>query len=640
MTKFLKYIKKILLLVKYSEKEMQVKTQKSISMYKSKIKKIFLYIAILFYFIFVFSNVIQESLKKGSSMQIIVNSINIFIFGTSFMILTRTFYLEYLKNNNYDRVFPVTQIQRGFAEILKNLKLACICTLMLILYYIILYFNDNSSIQYIFRAIFSSIILILPLFILAMVIPKIINEVLKKIFSIKLLKKLSMIIITAITILFILLCSNKNVIEKISNSTFAIKVNKQLEAVFTFISYPNTEILKVVVISIISTITFTLIYVYLEVLSKKYEEVSLTTVIYNLIHNVRNNKSRDDNLEYTNGKLEKKLQNSLYKLSNNKSKAYYKYDSRFYFKTPIIFLNVVIPIIIIPLVLLVNFWFGFQTGMDKAEENLKNTKIDNNLTIYQKFEQENWLKDWEKQIKYKQESNFDKMHFIKQQDEKVQGAIQEYEETQKINYYIHQIFKSGLPQEIKEMIINNNMHIYIILGIISASILFNLIGGIAISKDKEDIVMLKQLPFSIKQQLRLKTKFARNLAIIPYVFYTTIFMIVLADLNILLNHITIATIIFGLLFIINTIYEQLLIDLIFPNLSWKNPVELVKRNFKMFIIQMLLMLKIAGYTFIIFKFKDNLNTIIYTLLAFNIIIYISIKIYISKYAKKRYLDIA
>lgn len=646
MNKFLKYIKKILLLVKYSEKEMQVQTQKNISTYKNKIKKVLLYVAITLYSIFIFANVIREALKQDTSITIINNSINIFIFGTSFMILTRTFYLEYLKNNNYDKVFPVTQIQRGFAEIFKNLKLLGISTLILILYYIILYFNDINSIQYILRGIFSAIILVLPICILAMIIPKIIIEILKKIFSIKLLKKLSIIITTGISIMFILLFSNNIILEKISKSGFMIKLNEQLGTVFKFIISPNIEILNIVLISIICTITFTLIYVYLEVLSKKYEELALTTIIYNFIDGIKNKNSKNDkdkdneNKELSeNKKIEKKLKNSLYKLSNNKRKAYYNYDKKFYLKTPMVFLNVVIPIMIIPLVLLANFWFGFQSGVNGAVNELKNTKLDNNQTIYEKFEQEGWLHDYENQIKYKQEPNFDKVHFIKQQTQEVQNKIKEYENLQTTNYYVHQVFKTGLLQEIKDMIINNNIHIYAILGIISASIVFNLIGGIAISKDKEDIVMLKKLPFSISQQLRTKTKFARNLAVIPYIVYITILMLLLADISILFTPIIIVTIIFGLIFITNTIYEQLLIDLLFPNLSWKNPVELVKRNFKMFIIQILQMLKIALYAYLIFKFKDNLNTIIYILFVFNIIIYVFVQTYMSKYAKQRYIDI-
>lgn len=644
MNKFIKYIKKILLLVKYSEKEMQVQTQKNMSIYKNKIKKVLLYVAMTVYFIFVFANIIRETLKRDTSITIINNSILIFIFGVPFMILSRTFYLEYLKKSNYDRVFPVSQKQRALAEIFKNLKLLGIFTLILTLYYIILYFNDINSIQYILRGIFSAIILVIPICILAMIIPKIINEILKKIFSIRLLKKLSIIITTGISIIFILLFSNNIILEKISKSGFMIKLNEQLGTVFKFIISPNIEILNIVLISIICTIIFTLIYVYLEVLSKKYEELALTTIIYNFIDGIKNKNSKNDkdneNKELSeNKKIEKKLKNSLYKLSNNKRKAYYNYDKKFYLKTPMVFLNVVIPIMIIPLVLLANFWFGFQSGINNGIEELKNTKLDNNQTIYQKFEQEGWLHDYENQIKYKQEPNFDKVHFIKQQTQEVQNKIKEYENLQTTNYYVHQVFKTGLPQEIKDMIINNNIHIYAILGIISASILFNLIGGIAISKDKEDIVMLKQLPFSISQQLKIKTKFARNLAVIPYIIYITIFMLLLADISILFTPIIIVTIIFGLILITNTIYEQLLIDLLFPNLSWKNPVELVKRNFKMFIIQILQMLKIALYAYLIFKFKDNLNIIIYILFVFNIIIYVFIQTYMSKYAKQRYIDI-
>ena len=154
---------------------------------------------------------------------------------------------------------------------------------------------------------------------------------------------------------------------------------------------------------------------------------------------------------------------------------------------------------------------------------------------------------------------------------------------------IQDFIKNGIPKEVKNMISNEIIGI-IIIGVGTAAVLFNYLGAIVISKDKDNISFLKTLPITFKKQYMMKLRPPKVLSFIIFAIYYLILVIALKE-N-MFTYYPVVGLITAIFIIINNIELAGMLDLIRPNFNWKSETELTKRSLNSFLWTLFVFAKI------------------------------------------------
>ena len=171
------------------------------------------------------------------------------------------------------------------------------------------------------------------------------------------------------------------------------------------------------------------------------------------------------------------------------------------------------------------------------------------------------------------------------------GEVLRYLNTKKLVGIdgIKDFIKNGIPKEVKNMISNEIIGI-IIIGVGTAAVLFNYLGAIVISKDKDNISFLKTLPVTFKKQYMMKLRPPKVLSFIIFAIYYLILVIALKE-N-MFTYYPVVGLITAIFIIINNIELAGMLDLIRPNFNWKSETELTKRSLNSFLWTLFVFAKI------------------------------------------------
>ena len=171
------------------------------------------------------------------------------------------------------------------------------------------------------------------------------------------------------------------------------------------------------------------------------------------------------------------------------------------------------------------------------------------------------------------------------------GEVLRYLNTKKLVGIdgIQDFIKNGIPKEVKNMISNEIIGI-IIIGVGTAAVLFNYLGAIVISKDKDNISFLKTLPITFKKQYMMKLRPPKVLSFIIFAIYYLILVIALKE-N-MFTYYPVVGLITAIFIIINNIELAGMLDLIRPNFNWKSETELTKRSLNSFLWTLFVFAKI------------------------------------------------
>lgn len=171
------------------------------------------------------------------------------------------------------------------------------------------------------------------------------------------------------------------------------------------------------------------------------------------------------------------------------------------------------------------------------------------------------------------------------------GEVLRYLNTKKLVGIdgIQDFIKNGIPKEVKNMISNEIIGI-IIIGVGTAAVLFNYLGAIVISKDKDNISFLKTLPVTFKKQYMMKLRPPKVLSFIIFAIYYLILVIALKE-N-MFTYYPVVGLITAIFIIINNIEIAGMLDLIRPNFNWKSETELTKRSLNSFLWTLFVFAKI------------------------------------------------
>ena len=289
---------------------------------------------------------------------------------------------------------------------------------------------------------------------------------------------------------------------------------------------------------------------------------------------------------------EKSLEKGIRNIAGRKKgrdKTYLSYEIGFYKRSPIIIFQTILPIVIVPIVLIIGFYSGMNKQFEKFEEENTNYKYiveqtgeERSINIIEKVKNDGPDKTLEFLTK-EGAAPVTSMNDI--------GEVLRYLNTKKLVGIdgIQDFIKNGIPKEVKNMISNEIIGI-IIIGVGTAAVLFNYLGAIVISKDKDNISFLKTLPVTFKKQYMMKLRPPKVLSFIIFAIYYLILVIALKE-N-MFTYYPVVGLITAIFIIINNIELAGMLDLIRPNFNWKSETELTKRSLNSFLWTLFVFAKI------------------------------------------------
>lgn len=289
---------------------------------------------------------------------------------------------------------------------------------------------------------------------------------------------------------------------------------------------------------------------------------------------------------------EKSLEKGIKNIANSKNgrdKTYLSYEIGFYKRSPIIIFQTILPIVIVPIVLIIGFYSGMNRQFEKFEKENTNYKY-----VVIKTGEEKSINIIEK---VKNDGPDKTLGFLTKEGAAPAtsmndiGEVLRYLNTKKLVGIdgIQDFIKNGIPKEVKNMISNEIIGI-IIIGVGTAAVLFNYLGAIVISKDKDNISFLKTLPITFKKQYMMKLRPPKVLSFIIFAIYYLIFVIALKE-N-MFTYYPFVGLITAIFIIINNIELAGMLDLIRPNFNWKSETELTKRSLNSFLWTLFVFAKI------------------------------------------------
>ena len=289
---------------------------------------------------------------------------------------------------------------------------------------------------------------------------------------------------------------------------------------------------------------------------------------------------------------EKSLEKGIKNIAGRKKgrdKTYLSYEVNFYKRSPIIIFQTILPIVIVPIVLIIGFYSGMNRQFEKFEKEHENYKY-----IVAQTGEEKSINIIEK---VKNDGPDKTLGFLTKEGAAPAtsmndiGEVLRYLNTKKLVGIdgIQDFIKNGIPKEVKNMISNEIIGI-IIIGVGTAAVLFNYLGAIVISKDKDNISFLKTLPITFKKQYMMKLRPPKVLSFIIFAIYYLILIIALKE-N-MFTYYPIVGLITAIFIIINNIELAGMLDLIRPNFNWKSETELTKRSLNSFLWTLFVFAKI------------------------------------------------
>ena len=289
---------------------------------------------------------------------------------------------------------------------------------------------------------------------------------------------------------------------------------------------------------------------------------------------------------------EKSLEKGIKNIAGRKKgrdKTYLSYEVNFYKRSPIIIFQTILPIVIVPIILLIGFYSGMNRQFEEFEKEHENYKYiveqtgeERSINIIEKVKNDGPDKTLEFLTK-EGAAPVTSMNDI--------GEVLRYLNTKKLVGIdgIQDFIKNGIPKEVKNMISNEIIGI-IIIGVGTAAVLFNYLGAIVISKDKDNISFLKTLPVTFKKQYMMKLRPPKVLSFIIFAIYYLILVIALKE-N-MFTYYPVVGLITAIFIIINNIEIAGMLDLIRPNFNWKSETELTKRSLNSFLWTLFVFAKI------------------------------------------------
>lgn len=289
---------------------------------------------------------------------------------------------------------------------------------------------------------------------------------------------------------------------------------------------------------------------------------------------------------------EKSLEKGIKNIANSKKgrdKTYLSYEIAFYKRSPIIIFQTILPIVIVPIVLIIGFYSGMNRQFEKFEKENTNYKY-----VVIKTGEERSINIIEK---VKNDGPDKTLGFLTKEGAAPAtsmndiGEVLRYLNTKKLVGIdgIQDFIKNGIPKEVKNMISNEIIGI-IIIGVGTAAVLFNYLGAIVISKDKDNISFLKTLPITFKKQYMMKLRPPKVLSFIIFAIYYLLLVIALKE-N-MFTYYPVVGLITAIFIIFNNIELAGMLDLIRPNFNWKSETELTKRSLNSFLWTLFVFAKI------------------------------------------------
>ena len=548
-----------------------------------KIGNIFLYGIIFLYVIYVEYMFLSNLLNNTSKYIIVENIAKIAPIFVGFLIVMSVFFVEFLRIINVNktvfmRSFPITKKERYIVDISNTI----ITSLKFPLFIFITggtIFNILTGFKYLglmLSLIYMTIIIGTVVTIPTVIIVKLIYMLIGKFTTRKVIEKL----ITFITffmgfgIYLLFDIYNEPVMKFINKIT---SENFNIFGRFTDLLL-GSEILKSICITLICTVIITgvmgivdyLLYLITEKIS-----LNMPTKMFGV------NLSKEKSLE----KGIKNIANS----KKGRDKTYLSYEIGFYKRSPIIIFQTILPIVIVPIVLIIGFYSGMNRQFEEFEKENTNYKY-----VVVKTGEERSINIIEK---VKNDGPDKTLGFLTKEGAAPAtsmndiGEVLRYLNTKKLVGIdgIQDFIKNGIPKEVKNMISNEIIGI-IIIGVGTAAVLFNYLGAIVISKDKDNISFLKTLPVTFKKQYMMKLRPPKVLSFIIFAIYYLILVIALKE-N-MFTYYPVVGLITAIFIIINNIELAGMLDLIRPNFNWKSETELTKRSLNSFLWTLFVFAKI------------------------------------------------
>ena len=550
---------------------------------KKKIGNILLYGIIFLYFIFVEYMALSNLINSIGEANIIESVAKISPMFVAFLVIMSVFFVEFLRIINVNktvfmRSFPITKKERYIVDISNTI----ITSLKFPLFIFITggtIFNILTGFKYLglmLSLIYMTIIIGTVVTIPTVIIVKLIYMLIGKFTTRKVIEKL----ITFITffmgfgIYLLFDIYNEPVMKFINKIT---SENFNIFGRFTDLLL-GSEILKSICITLICTVIITgvmgivdyLLYLITEKIS-----LNMPTKMFGV------NLSKEKSLE----KGIKNIANS----KKGRDKTYLSYEIGFYKRSPIIIFQTILPIVIVPIVLIIGFYSGMNRQFEKFEKENTNYKY-----VVIKTGEEKSINIIEK---VKNDGPDKTLVFLTKEGAAPArsmndiGEVLRYLNTKKLVGIdgIQDFIKNGIPKEVKNMISNEIIGI-IIIGVGTAAVLFNYLGAIVISKDKDNISFLKTLPITFKKQYMMKLRPPKVLSFIIFAIYYLILVIALKE-N-MFTYYPVVGLITAIFIIINNIELAGMLDLIRPNFNWKSETELTKRSLNSFLWTLFVFAKI------------------------------------------------
>ena len=550
---------------------------------KKKIGNILLYGIIFLYFIFVEYMALSNLINSIGEANIIESVAKISPMFVAFLVIMSVFFVEFLRIINVNktvfmRSFPITKKERYIVDISNTI----ITSLKFPLFIFItggIIFNILTGFKYLglmLSLIYMTIIIGTVVTIPTVIIVKLIYMLIGKFTTRKVIEKL----ITFITffmgfgIYLLFDIYNEPVMKFINKIT---SENFNIFGRFTDLLL-GSEILKSICITLICTVIITgimgivdyLLYLITEKIS-----LNMPTKMFGV------NLSKEKSLE----KGIKNIANS----KKGRDKTYLSYEIGFYKRSPIIIFQTILPIVIVPIVLIIGFYSGMNRQFEKFEKENTNYKY-----VVIKTGEEKSINIIEK---VKNDGPDKTLVFLTKEGAAPArsmndiGEVLRYLNTKKFVGIdgIQDFIKNGIPKEVKNMISNEIIGI-IIIGVGTAAVLFNYLGAIIISKDKDNISFLKTLPITLKKQYMMKLRPPKVLSFIIFAIYYLILVIALKE-N-MFTYYPVVGLITAIFIIINNIELAGMLDLIRPNFNWKSETELTKRSLNSFLWTLFVFAKI------------------------------------------------
>ena len=547
---------------------------------KKKVGNILLYGIIFLYFIFVEYMALSNLINSIGEANIIESVAKISPMFVAFLVIMSVFFVEFLRIINVNktvfmRSFPITKKERYIVDISNTI----ITSLKFPLFIFITggtIFNILTGFKYLglmLSLIYMTIIIGIVVTIPTVIIVKLIYMLIGKFTTRKVIEKLITFIMGfGIYLLFDIY--NEPVMKFINKIT---SENFNIFGRFTDLLL-GSEILKSICITLICTVIITgvmgivdyLLYLITEKIS-----LNMPTKMFGV------NLSKEKSLE----KGIKNIANS----KKGRDKTYLSYEIGFYKRSPIIIFQTILPIVIVPIVLIIGFYSGMNKQFEKFEEENTNYKYvviktgeERSINIIEKVKNDGPDKTLEFLTK-EGAAPVTSMNDI--------GEVLRYLNTKKLVGIdgIQDFIKNGIPKEVKNMISNEIIGI-IIIGVGTAAVLFNYLGAIVISKDKDNISFLKTLPVTFKKQYMMKLRPPKVLSFIIFAIYYLILVIALKE-N-MFTYYPVVGLITAIFIIINNIELAGMLDLIRPNFNWKSETELTKRSLNSFLWTLFVFAKI------------------------------------------------